>query len=91
MQIHVAPVFAPARIQKIFLANYLCIGFMPRGIKSELITFRITKAKAKENSGEGGSTYIQLKLVVMQKQLIGTNKLKKRESEKIILGELISL
>ena len=34
MQIHVALVFAPARIQeKIVLANYLCIGFVPGGIR----------------------------------------------------------
>ena len=30
-RIHVAPVFAPARIQEIFLGNYLCIGFVPGG------------------------------------------------------------
>ena len=34
---------------------------------SELITFRINEAKAKENSGGGGSNEIHFKLVVMQK------------------------
>ena len=28
-RIHVAPVFAPARIQEKNLVNYLCIGFVP--------------------------------------------------------------
>ena len=32
VRIHVAPEFAPARIQEKFLANYLCIGFVPGGI-----------------------------------------------------------
>ena len=41
---------------------------------SELLTFRIMKAKAKENWG-GGSNEIHLKLAVMQKILIGINKL----------------
>ena len=36
VQIHVAPVFVPARIQEKFLANYLCIGFVPRGTIFEL-------------------------------------------------------
>ena len=35
---------------------------------SELITFRITKAKAKENSGGGGVDEIHLKLAVIQKK-----------------------
>ena len=49
-------------------------------IISELITFRITKAKAKENSG-GGSNEIHLKLAVMQKLLIGINKFKKAKAK----------
>ena len=31
VRIHVAPVFARVRIQEKFLANYLCIGFVPGG------------------------------------------------------------
>ena len=56
-------------------------------IISELITLRITKAKAKENS-EGGSNEIHLKLAVMHKILIGINKFKnaKAESEEIFSG-----
>ena len=32
LRIHAAHVFAPGWIQEIFLANYLCIGFVPGGI-----------------------------------------------------------
>ena len=38
--IHVAPVFAPAQIQEKFLANYLCIGFVPGG------TYRCGESKS---------------------------------------------
>ena len=31
------PVFAPARIQENFLANYLCIGFVPQGNEQLLL------------------------------------------------------
>ena len=31
MQIHAAHVFTPGEYRKIFLANYLCIGFVPGG------------------------------------------------------------
>ena len=35
VRIDAAPVFAPARIQQIFLANYLCIGFVPGGTRGQ--------------------------------------------------------
>ena len=37
-------------------------------IISELVTLRITKAKAKENSGGGGVDEIHLKMAVMPKK-----------------------
>ena len=36
VRIHAAHVFAPARTQKIFLGNYLCIGFVPGGKSRKL-------------------------------------------------------
>ena len=60
-------------------------------IISELITLRITKAKAKGNS-EGGSNDIHLKLAVMHKILIGIKKLNNAKAKaKKNVGELISL
>ena len=49
-------------------------------IISELITLRITKAKAKEHS-EGGSNEIHLKLAVMHKIFIGMNKFKNAKAK----------
>ena len=49
-------------------------------IISELITLRIAKAKAKENSG-GGVNEIHLKVAVIQKILIGINKFWKAKAK----------
>ena len=61
-------------------------------IISELITLRITKAKAKENWGEGGVDEIHLKLAVMPKELSELISYKKRKRKrKNMSEELISL
>ena len=56
-------------------------------IISELITLRIAKAKAKENSGGGGVDEIHLKLDVMPTKIIGIKKLKKRKRKRINMLE----
>ena len=50
-------------------------------IISELITLRITKAKAKEIRGGGGVDETHLKLAVMQKILIGISRFKRAKAK----------
>ena len=86
-RVHAGPVFTLTRIQTNISMNAFLSTIDTEmkakrdNTKSELITFRITKAKAKENSREGGSTEIHLKLAVMRKIFVGIDKSRESESE----------